>query len=203
MAAGTYNLTAVATDNAGATATSQPVTITVAAPANKPPTVSITAPAASASYTAPASISITATAADADGSVTRVDFYAGTQLVGSDTSTPFSVSWSGVAAGNYSLTAVATDNTGAKTTSAGCSGDGCPAAEQAADGVDIDTGRRHHLHRACEHVGQRDRERSRRVGGARGFLCGHPGCRLRHVEPVQCDVERRRGRDVQPDGRCD
>ena len=116
--AGTYNLTAVATDNAGATGTSQQVTVTVAAPANKPPTVSITAPTASASSTAPASISISATAADTDGTVARVDFYAGTQLVGFDTSTPFSVSWSNAAAGTYSLTAVATDNTGAKTTSA-------------------------------------------------------------------------------------
>ena len=46
-----------------------------------------------------------------------MDFYAGTQVVGSDTSSPFSVTWSGVAAGTYNLTAVATDNAGAKTTS--------------------------------------------------------------------------------------
>ena len=117
VATGTYNLTAVATDNGGATTTSQPVTVTVGAGSNKPPTVSISAPAAGTKYTAPASISIAATAADPDGSLTRVDFYAGTQLVGTDTSSPFSVSWNNVAAGTYNLTAVATDNAGAKTTS--------------------------------------------------------------------------------------
>ena len=121
VAAGTYSVTAVATDNGGATATSQQVTVTVTAPANKPPTVSITAPASGASYTAPASVSISATAADSDGTVTRVDFYAGSQLVGFVTSSPYSFAWSNVAAGTYTLTAVATDNTGAKTTSSGVS----------------------------------------------------------------------------------
>jgi regulation of enolase protein 1 (concanavalin A-like superfamily) len=117
VAAGTYSLTAVATDNAGATTTSQPVAVTVTAGANKPPTVSITAPTAGASYTAPASIGMSAMAGDADGSVTRVDFYAGTQLVGSATTNPFAATWTNVAAGTYSLTAVATDNAGATATS--------------------------------------------------------------------------------------
>src|SRR5947208_2857439 len=60
--AGTYSLTAVATDNEAATATSQPVSVTVAATANKPPTVSISAPATGANYTAPANIAVSATA---------------------------------------------------------------------------------------------------------------------------------------------
>jgi hypothetical protein len=113
--AGTYSLTAVATDNEAATATSQPVSVTVGATANKPPTVSISA--TSASYTAPATIAISASAADPDGSVARVDFYSNGQVVGSDAASPFSITWSGVAAGTYSLTAVATDNAGATATS--------------------------------------------------------------------------------------
>jgi regulation of enolase protein 1 (concanavalin A-like superfamily) len=117
VAAGTYSLTAVVTDNAGATATSSPVSVTVTAAANTPPTVSISAPATGASYTAPATIAFSATAADTDGTVTRVDFYANGQLRGSDTTGPFTYTWSSVAAGTYSLTAVATDNTGATTTS--------------------------------------------------------------------------------------
>jgi uncharacterized protein (DUF2141 family) len=121
VAAGTYNLTAVATDNGGATTTSQPVSITVGGTANKPPTVSITAPAAGTSYTAPASMTVSANAADTDGSIAKVEFYAGSTLIGTDTSSPYSVSWSNVAAGTYSLTAVATDNAGAKTTSAAVS----------------------------------------------------------------------------------
>jgi chitinase len=50
-----------------------------------------------------------------------VDFFAGTQLVGSDTSAPYSVTWSNVPAGTYSLTAVARDNDGATTTSSAVS----------------------------------------------------------------------------------
>ena len=115
--AGSYSLTAVATDDGGATSASQPVTVTVGAPANKPPTVSLSTPAASGSFTAPASMSIAANAVDADGTVTKVDFFANGQLVGSDTTTPYSVTWSSVAAGTYNLTAVATDNAGATATS--------------------------------------------------------------------------------------
>jgi hypothetical protein len=79
--------------------------------------VSISAPASGASYTAPANIPISATAGDVDGSVARVDFYAGTQLVGFATASPFTTTWSNVSAGTYSLTAVATDNEGATATS--------------------------------------------------------------------------------------
>jgi lysophospholipase L1-like esterase len=85
--------------------------------ANKAPTVSITSPANNASFTAPASITINATAADADGTVSNVQFYNGTTLLGSDASSPYSFSWTSVPAGTYALTARATDNNGAVTTS--------------------------------------------------------------------------------------
>ena len=115
--AGSYSLTARATDNGGKTATSLPISVTVATATNAPPTVSMSGPAPGASYTAPATIALSATAGDVDGSVTRVDFYAGTQLVGSDTASPFTATWSNVPAGSYSLTAVATDNGGKTGTS--------------------------------------------------------------------------------------
>ncbi len=137
VAAGTYSLTAVATDNAGGISISSAVSITVAGGIIKPPTVSISSPSTGATFTAPASIPISATAADTDGTVTRVDFYAGATLVGSDTASPFSVTWSGVAAGSYVLAAVATDNGGAQTTSAGVpvtvSASNLPAAWAAGD----------------------------------------------------------------------
>ena len=62
-------------------------------------------------------MNVSATAADADGSIAKVEFYAGPTLVGTDTSSPYSVPWNNVPAGTYSLTAVAIDNGGAKTTS--------------------------------------------------------------------------------------
>jgi cellulose 1,4-beta-cellobiosidase len=85
---------------------------------NTPPTVAISSPTEGSAFTAPANITITANASDSDGNVAQVDFYAGNTLVGSDTVAPFSVSWTNVAAGNYALTATATDNRGATVTSA-------------------------------------------------------------------------------------
>jgi beta-xylosidase len=81
------------------------------------PTVSITAPTATNTYTSPATIAITATAADANGTIAKVEFYNGTTLLGSATTSPYSYNWTNVVFGNYSITAVATDNSGLKTTS--------------------------------------------------------------------------------------
>jgi chitinase len=49
--------------------------------------------------------------------MSKVEFYKGTTLLGTDTTSPYSFAWSSVAAGTYSLTAVAYDTAGAKTTS--------------------------------------------------------------------------------------
>jgi hypothetical protein len=118
VAAGSYSLTADATDNDGAVTTSAAVGITVTGGGgNVPPTVSITSPANGATFTAPVSITINATAADSDGTVSKVDFYQGSTLLGTDTTSPYSYTWTDVAAGSYSLTADATDNGGATTTS--------------------------------------------------------------------------------------
>jgi hypothetical protein len=83
-----------------------------------PPTVSLTSPTAGQTFTAPATVPIEANAADADGTITKVDFYQGTTLLGTATSAPYKYSWQNVAAGSYSITARATDNSGATTTSA-------------------------------------------------------------------------------------
>jgi beta-glucanase (GH16 family) len=90
-------------------------------PVNVAPTVSLTSPAAGAAYTAPASLTLTANAADSDGTVSKVEFYQGTTLLGTATASPYSYTWTGVAAGTYSLTAKATDNAGTTTTSAAVS----------------------------------------------------------------------------------
>lgn len=115
VSAGTYNITAKATDNQNSAATSTAVTVIVG---NAAPTAGITSPANGATFNAPASITIQATATDANGTITKVDFYSGTTLLGTDTSSPYSFNWTNVAAGSYSLTAVATDNGGATGTSA-------------------------------------------------------------------------------------
>jgi DNA-binding beta-propeller fold protein YncE len=75
--------------------------------------VSISSPAAGATLTAPATLTITANASDRDGTITKVDFFNGGALLGSDATSPYAFTWSNVAVGSYSLTAKATDNAGA------------------------------------------------------------------------------------------
>jgi hypothetical protein len=86
--------------------------------ANTGPTVSLTQPVTGGTYTAGATIPLAANAADPGGSVQRVEFYAGSTLIGTDTSSPYGLSWPNVAAGNYVLVARAYDNEGAFTNSA-------------------------------------------------------------------------------------
>jgi hypothetical protein len=115
---GNYTITARATDDDGAMTTSAAITITVTSP-NPAPTVSIISPANNAIVNGtPATITINAIAADANGTVSKVDFYNGTTLLGTDNASDYSFTWTGVTAGTYTLTAVATDNGGATTTSA-------------------------------------------------------------------------------------
>jgi hypothetical protein len=109
-------LDALMLDSAGATRDSFSI-IKGGGAGNVLPTVSITSPASGATFTAPASITIDATASDSDGTVTKVDFYQGSTLLGTDTTSPYSFTWSNVSAGSYSLTAVATDNAGGTKTS--------------------------------------------------------------------------------------
>jgi gliding motility-associated-like protein len=114
--AGTYKLTAKATDNQGGATTSSVVTITISSP-NVMPTVNLTSPTNNATFAAGSSITVTANAADANGSVNKVEFFNGATKLGEDTSSPYSYSWTTVPAGTYKLTAKATDNQGGATTS--------------------------------------------------------------------------------------
>jgi chitinase len=63
-------------------------------------------------------MAVSASAADSDGTIAKVEFYAGATLLAADTTAPYSYVWSSVPAGTYSLTAVAYDNSGARVTSA-------------------------------------------------------------------------------------
>lgn len=84
---------------------------------NRPPAVSITSPSNGAVFTAPATISLAANASDPDGTISKVEFFNGATSLGVDNSAPYTATFSNAAAGNYKLTAVATDNSGATTTS--------------------------------------------------------------------------------------
>ncbi len=114
LAPGSHTLTALASDNLGATTTSAPIHVTVA---NQAPTVAITYPPDGTAMSTPANVTVTANAADLDGSVASVQFFDGATALGTDTTSPYSVTVN-FSPGVHPLTAVATDNLGFSTTSA-------------------------------------------------------------------------------------
>ena len=136
---GSYTLTAVATDNGGASATSGPVMILVSKgppppPTNYPPLVRIASPPNGAVFRAPVNVPLYAFASDRDGSVSSVEFFAGTNSLGLGSnlcispwpgqgsmlvcpSNFFTLTWSNPSPAAYVLSAIATDNGGAMATS--------------------------------------------------------------------------------------
>jgi hypothetical protein len=84
---------------------------------NQPPAVTLTTPANGATFTTPATIDLAAAASDPDGTISKVEFYNGATLLGTATSAPYGYTWTGVAAGTYTLTARAYDNLGGMTSS--------------------------------------------------------------------------------------
>jgi len=85
------------------------------------PVVSLVDPVAGATYKKGAAVHMRANASDADGSIKKVEFYKGSTLLHTETSAPYGWYWQNVPAGNYTITAKATDNSGKVTTSAAVS----------------------------------------------------------------------------------
>ena len=85
---------------------------------NPPPSVIMTGPTNGASYTASASVTLTADAAAQYNSLASVGFYANSTFLGSVSNLPYMLTATGLAAGNYALTAVVTDGSGLTGTSA-------------------------------------------------------------------------------------
>lgn len=119
LTAGSYTFTVKATDNSGLISTAIPVTITVGTPppppVNKQPVIVITSPSMDSSYLAPASITINASASDTDGTITAVHAYKDNVFAGSDNTSPYSFTSTGVTAGGYTYTLRAIDNSGDST----------------------------------------------------------------------------------------
>lgn len=140
---GNYPLTAVATDNGGASTVSSPVNISAlqGPPPNLPPVVRIISPANGRQFFAPVNIPIFAYAQAPGGLITSVEFFAGTNSLGFGQRLPvvtplaaggiiiggpvppfyptnvFFLTWSNAPVGAYVLTAEATDNAGASAVS--------------------------------------------------------------------------------------
>lgn len=76
------------------------------------PTVSLISPSVSSTYNASATVSLIASAKDADGTIKKVEFYNGTELLHTEFIDPYTFSWENVPAGDYIITARAVDNDG-------------------------------------------------------------------------------------------
>ena len=113
--AGTYTITAVATDNVNASKTSTAIVIIV----NEKPSTSIVSPSNNTSFTELTNITIDAIANDNDGTISKVEFFEGTNLIGTDLNFPYTFTWDKVAIGNYLLKTKVTDNNGGITYSSG------------------------------------------------------------------------------------
>lgn len=86
--------------------------------AHQPPITVLTSPEAGAVYTQGQTVPLAATAAAADNAtITKVEFYDDTELLGTDTSAPFTLSAAGLTVGSHSLTAKAHDSLGASANS--------------------------------------------------------------------------------------
>lgn len=95
-----------------------PVSLTVGSTANLSPSVVLTAPGRSSSVQGIGTpLSLVADATDPDGSIAQVQFFDGDTLLGTTTTAPHSLLWVSTAAGPHTLSARATDNLGAVTSS--------------------------------------------------------------------------------------
>ncbi|ALN88354.1 RHS repeat-associated core domain protein [Lysobacter capsici] len=108
---GQYVLRTNAVDVQGNNLNEQLHPFDVLIPGDLPPSVTLH-PITGGPYSAPATIPLSVTATDSDGQVVSVEYFANSQLIGTTTTAPFSFTWSGVAAGSYSVMAKATDNNG-------------------------------------------------------------------------------------------
>lgn len=117
---GAHTLTAVAADTLGASSSAGIHVIIKPQPVNIPPTVSITSPTANAEFVLDgqlANVPVAADASDPGGLVAKVDFFLDEALVSTDSSAPFAATLA-VPVGSHTLSARATDNLGATSTSA-------------------------------------------------------------------------------------
>ncbi|MFO1477977.1 MAG: glycoside hydrolase family 44 protein [Verrucomicrobiota bacterium] len=70
-----------------------------------PPSITLTAPVAGSTFAGPTNLALSASVTANGHTITKVQFYNGSTLLGEDATAPYSITWSNVTAGNYSLKA--------------------------------------------------------------------------------------------------
>lgn len=120
LSAGSYQFSAKVTDNNGNTALSTVQTFVsnvVGTPTATPPTISLALSVTSPTPPAAVTLTATAMALTSGATLSNVTFYNGSSVYATVTSSPYVSSITGLAAGTYSFTAVASDSNGSQTTS--------------------------------------------------------------------------------------
>ncbi len=82
------------------------------ASAGAPPTLLITNPLAGTVFAAPANVTVQAGVTNGSGAIANVEFLQGTTVLANEATGPFSATANSLAAGSYTLTAIASDNDG-------------------------------------------------------------------------------------------
>lgn len=93
-------------------------TTTFVVTVNPLPVVVLSSPANGATFTAPANITLNANVTANGHTITSVQFYSGSTLLGQSTTAPYTFAWNNVAAGTYTLSAAATYDAGGTVASA-------------------------------------------------------------------------------------
>jgi hypothetical protein len=114
-APGAHALYAKARDNALGSANSGTNNMFVI---SQPPVVAITSPTNLSLLPAGSNVAINVAASDPDGFISLVEYFAGTNKLSETTAPPYTYVWPAVPAGVYALSAIATDDTGRRATSA-------------------------------------------------------------------------------------
>ncbi len=120
VAAGTYFVYAVATDNFNMVGYSDTLTVFVSnstTSINQLPAISISTPRHNSSVKAPSTITLTADAHDPDGEIILVEYFIGEDKIGESNKAPYKVQFVCSNSGIYEITAVATDNLNASVSS--------------------------------------------------------------------------------------
>jgi hypothetical protein len=117
---GTYLITAAATDNKNAKTVSEAVSVVVqksTTAINQSPVISIKSPGNKRKYNKHDNVLIEAVASDPDGTISKVELKSGDAVIAELTTAPYKYIWQDIDTGTYIITAIATDNLGATTSS--------------------------------------------------------------------------------------
>ena len=123
---GFYYISAQVVDNLSDKVSSTKVLVYVTA--EPPPVVNMVTPSTGGTVTVGTGVTVTANATSPSGTIASVQFFANGISIGTTSTQPYTVSWTPTSSGVYTLTSIATDNSGETTTSSSTIVDAITAA---------------------------------------------------------------------------